>query len=117
MLSVNQENERKIHPACDKAIEKLQPTDSLKGFELLFVVTAFKGQLENLDPLEGFGGPVILIDMDAAEFRDDSFCVKTYLVEPGQEDSIPLPPDAGPRIVHIEKSVTPWMYLEAFQQA
>ena len=108
---------RRLHPACHDTDVMRQPTAHLRGVEQFAAIVGFKGQLETLSLLRGYKKPFILLDGDAAGFRDDAFCIKTYLVEPYQQHKIPLSRGVGPRILHLETSVTPWVAIEVFQQA
>ena len=106
-----------LHPACHDTVVMRQPTAHLGGVEQFPPMVGFKGQLETLSLLRGYKKPFILLDGDAAGFRDDAFCIKTYLVEPHQQHKIPSSPGVGPHILHLEASVTPWIAIDAFQQA
>ncbi len=95
---------------------KLQPTSNFLGVELISHNPLFKGQLADLPPLGTNNGKIVQLDADSAGFRHDFLAVRVHLVEPNKEHEIPTPMDVGPRIVHIEKRVTPWIAVEVFQE-
>jgi len=59
---------------------------------------------------------VISIDLDTANFGDDIFFVKIFLVEPHKKNLVPLPINAGPRTLHFIRKVKPWINVDIFQE-
>src|SRR5713226_7926741 len=103
------------HPTPE-TVTKLQPTSNFSGVELLSNGGVLNGQFPDLPPLGTNRGEIVQLDADSAGFRDDFVAVRVHLVEPNKEREIPTPMDVGPRIVHIEKCVTPWVAVEVFQE-
>ncbi len=107
----------KKHPGTAKTVAMRQPTSDLKGVEALLPgAPLFKWQFSTLEPLSEGDDNLILLDADTAGFRDDYLLLRAFLVEPHQEHLIPTPPDVGPRVLYIERSVKPWIVVEAFQE-
>ena len=88
----------------------------IRGVQQLLKTGLFLGQFANLKPLRQRHDRVIVLDADDAGFREGAIFLNVFLVEPWQEDQIPMPVNAGPRIVHIDKRTTPWFAIEVFQQ-
>ena len=105
----------KRHPTPETAT-KLQSTSNFLGVELLMPMPVFNGQFLDLPPIGTNRGEVVNLDADSAGFREGFFAVRVYLVEPNKEHDIPTPMNVGPRIVQIEKRVTPWVAVEVFQE-
>jgi hypothetical protein len=95
----------------------LQPPATLRGAHPLFHTGVFPFQFLELLPVGTNLGQSIVLDTDAANFRDDFIVIKVQLVEPGAEDRIPIAQDTGPRILHLVKGTTPWLAVEVFQQS
>ncbi len=105
----------KCHPTPETKM-KLQPASNFSGVELVSHNPLFKGQFPILPPLGSNRGKIVELDANSAGFRDDFLAIRVYLVEPNKEHEIPTPIDVGPRIVHIEKGVRPWVAVEVFQE-
>lgn len=99
-----------------ETIVKLQPTSRFSGAELLIHMPLLKGQFPGLLPAGTNSGKLVLLDADSAGFSDDFLAVRAFLVEPGKQDEIKPPTCVGPCIRHIERSITPWIVVEVFQQ-
>jgi len=97
-------------------VVKRQPTSVLRGVEQLLKSGVDPGEFQRLPLLQHSSGKVILLDADAARFRNEWFGVNVYLVEENKEDQIPVPPHVGPHTLHIERSTKPWIAAEAFQE-
>lgn len=95
---------------------KLQPTSSLSGVELVTHMPLFKDRFSELPPAGSNKGKVILLDADSADFRDDFLAFRVHLAQPDKEHEISMPPDVGPYLRYIEKSCTPWVVVEVFQE-
>ncbi|MFQ5777494.1 MAG: hypothetical protein ACE5IP_05755 [Terriglobia bacterium] len=117
-LTVKERGKR--HPGTAQTMVTRQPTSTLKGIEeLLPGAPLFKGQFPTLELLharEKNAKNDILLDGDAKGLRDDYLLIRVFLVEPHQEHLIPTPPNVGLRVSYIERSVTPWIAIEAFQE-
>jgi hypothetical protein len=96
---------------------QLQRPAALKDALLLARCSILYGQFRDLRPIGANRGELIVLDAEAAHFRDDFTIASAYVVEPGCEDSIVVEPSMGPRILHFEKRTNPWMAVEIFQQA
>ncbi len=105
----------KIH-AMPETEMQLQPISVFSGVKLLLGSDVSKGGFLDLPCLGSNNGKVVLLDGDSAGFRDDVFFIRVYLVEPDHEREIPTPADLGPFVRHMEKSITPWVAIEAYQQ-
>ncbi|MBZ5504064.1 MAG: hypothetical protein LAO78_01135 [Acidobacteriia bacterium] len=96
---------------------QLQPLSNFSGIEPLMSMSCLKGQFSNLLLPGTNEGEVISLDLDSADFNDDIFFVKMYLLQPNREDLVPLPLEVGPRILHLIRQVTPWIAVDLFQQS
>ena len=94
----------------------LGPPMSVKGTTPLYHSGIFCGQFPEYPPVGANQGLSVVLDTDAAKFRDDFIVIRVYLVETGAEDSIPIFPDTGPRILHLVKNTTPWVAVEVYQE-
>lgn len=95
---------------------KLKPPSELNGVVPLFHSGIFLGQFVDLPPVGTNMGDLILLDAEGANFRDDFMVARIYLVEPGAEHNIPRFPETGPRILHLDKRIIPWVAIEVYQQ-
>jgi len=95
---------------------QLEPILKFSGVRLLQGSVLLKGQFLNLPPVGTNKGQVVLLDGDSAGFRDDFLSIRVYLVEAHKEKEIPTPMQVGPRLLHLERSVKPWVAMEAFQE-
>lgn len=95
---------------------QLQPLSNFSGVEPLMSMSSLKGQFSNSRLVGTNKGEVISLDLDSADFNDDIFFIKIYLVEPHKEDLVSAPINAGPRILHLIKKVTPWIAVDVFQE-
>jgi len=107
---------KKRQPMPETKVQ-LQPLSNFSGVEPLMSMSSLKGQFSNSRLVGTNKGEVIVLNLDSADFSDDIFFVKIYLVEPHKEDFVPVPIDAGPRILHFIKKVTPWIAVDVFQEA
>lgn len=98
-----------------ETIVKLQPTAEFSGIELLIQMPLLKGQFSALPVLGTNRGTAVVLD--AVGFRDDFLAVRAHLVAPTHMNQIPKPAHVGPYAQHIEKSVTPWVAVEVYQEA
>jgi hypothetical protein len=89
---------------------------TLRGVELLVHMPLFKYQFRDLPVVGTNKGKSILLDADSTRFRDDFIAIRAYLVEPGKDREIPTPEDVAHSIRHIEKSTTPWVAVELYQE-
>ncbi len=96
---------------------QLPPPAALRGAQLFGHCGIVFGQFPDLRPVGTNHGELIVLDAEAAGFRDDFTIVRAYVVEPGREDAVPAEPFSGPRIVHFIKRTAPWLAVEVFQQA
>lgn len=96
---------------------QLQPLATFSGVELLMGMSAFAGQFSNLNPSGTNRGEVIPFDLNTAQFRDDAFFVRIYLVEHPTEQQIPVPPNVGPRVIRFIRKTKPAIAIELFQEA
>ena len=94
---------------------QLQRPAALRGAHLLGGCNILAGQFPDLRPVGTNRGELIVLDGEAAHFRDDFTMVRAYVVELGCEDAVVADSSAGRRIVHFEKRTTPWMAVELFQ--
>lgn len=97
---------------------RLQPTRVFRGIEQLTHGVAFAFQVDSLPLLVG-GGPkrqIVILDADSVGFRKDAFFFNVYLLEPGQRDLIPTPPDVGPRVLEFIGTTYPWVAVELYQE-
>jgi hypothetical protein len=99
-----------------KSAVKLQPPAALKGVAPLFHSGVIPFQFLDLPQIGTNPGYSIVLDTEAANFRDDFIVIRAYLVEPGAEGNIPIFPDTGPRILHLVKQTTPWLAVDVYQQ-
>ena len=95
---------------------QLQPLPNFSGIEPLMSMLSPKGQFSNSRLVGTNKGEVISLDLDSADFKDDIFFIRIYLVEPHKEELVPAPINAGPRILHLIKKVTPWIAVDVFQE-
>lgn len=95
---------------------QLQPLSNFSGIEPLMSMSCPKGQFSNLRLVGTNEGEVISLDLDSADFKDDIFFIKIYLVEPYKEDLVPAPINVGPRVLRLIKKVTPWIAVDVFQE-
>lgn len=101
-----------------KAEAQLQPPAELRGACRLGRSGIFGGHFPDLRPVGTNDGELIMLDAEAAHFRDVYTVVGAYVVEPGCEDAVVADPYCeGPRIVHFERRCTPWMAVELFQSS
>jgi hypothetical protein len=109
---------REVESTRRESTVKLQPPSSLKGAGLLIHIVCGVGvPFVDLHPLHTNAGQLCLLDVQAVGFRDDAFFVRAHLVEPGEENRIPIAASAGPRILHIvQRTIAPWLAVEVFQQ-
>jgi hypothetical protein len=117
VMSVFNGSEWKKDPTMQtQSTVNVGPPMSIKGAGLLYHSPVPRGKfLEGL-PVGTNQGLSIVLDADAARFRDDFFVIRAYLVEPGAADSIPIAPNTGPRILHLVKETTPWLAVEVYQE-
>jgi hypothetical protein len=115
--AVSSYNGRKDEKTRKESVVKMQPPATLKGAGPLFHTGVFPCQFPSLPPVGTNKGESVVLDADAASFRDDFIVVKVYLVEPGAEDCIPISPDTERRILYLMKRTTPWLAVEVFQQS
>jgi hypothetical protein len=94
----------------------LPAPSALKGAGALFHSGIFPFQFPNLLPAGSNRGHCVVLDTQAANFRDDFIVIRVYLVEPGMENRVPIIPDTGPRILHFVKQTIPWLAVEVYQQ-
>ncbi|SRR5713101_822457 len=95
---------------------KMSPPPMLKGVGALYHSGIFCSQFLGLLPVGTNQGRSVVLDAEAANFRDDFTVIRVYLVESGAENRIPIFPDTGPRILHLAKQTTPWLAVEVYQQ-
>lgn len=93
-----------------------QPASVLKGGELILAASLLKGQFQNLRKCTRSLEGILMLDADAAKFRDDIVFVRVFLIEPGLEPDIPSAVNVGPNLVHIVKSTNPWIGIAFFQE-
>jgi hypothetical protein len=110
---------REVESTRRESTVTLQPPSSFKGVGLLIHVVCGVGvPFVELYPVHTNTGQLCILDAEAAGFRNDAFFVRAYIVEPGQEQRIPIAANTGPRILHlITRTPTPWLAVEVFQQA
>ena len=117
VMSVSNGSEWKKDQTMQKqSTVNVGPPMSIKGAGPLYHSGIFRGKfLEGL-PVGTNQGHSIVLDADAAKFRDDFIVIRAYLVEPEAEDCIPIFPDTGPRILRLVKDTTPWLAVEVYQE-
>ena len=103
-------------PPKYRYISHLQPTSTLRGLELIEGSTLLPWLFQSLPTYDRMNGTGLLLDADAAQFRDDSIYTRVFLIEPGLEPNIPNAVDIGPKLVHVIRSVKPWIGIAFFQQ-
>jgi hypothetical protein len=106
---------KKRQPMPETKVQ-LQPLSNFSGVEPLMSMSSLKGQFSNSRLVGTNKGEVVSLDLDSADFSDDIFFIKIYLVEPHKEDLVPAPINAGPRILHLIKKVTPWIAVDIFHE-
>jgi hypothetical protein len=94
-----------------------QPTRNFRGVELLVHAVVPCGQFQALRPLRKLHKGVVVLDADSVGFRNDVFFARAYLIEPNQEQQIPIPANSGPRLVEFLQTSTPWFAVEVFQES
>lgn len=100
-----------------ESVVMLPPPLMLNGVGPLYHSGIFLSEFLGLLPIGTNKGTSVVLDAEAANFRDDFTVIRVYLVEPGTEDRIPIFPDTGPRILHLVKQTIPWVALEVCQQS
>src|SRR5205807_10320210 len=91
VMSVLSEGKWKKNPTIQKQSRvKLGPPMNIKGAELNYHSFIPRGKFLEGFPVGTNQGRLIVLDADAARFRDDFFVIRAYLVEPGAADSIPI---------------------------
>jgi hypothetical protein len=94
---------------------QLQRPGAIRGAQLFGHCGILYRQFLDLHPVGTSPGELIVLDAEAAHFRDDYTIARAYVVEPGCDDAVVADPFAGPRVVYIEKRTAPWMAVEVFQ--
>jgi hypothetical protein len=84
---------------------------------LVLGATILRGQFQRLRIYEASREPAILLDADAARFRDDVIFVRVFLMEPSSEPSIPEALHSGPPLLHVITETQPWVGIAFFQQS
>jgi hypothetical protein len=98
-------------------VSSCQPTSALRGVELLLKTAILRGQFQKLRIHKASAEPAIVLDADAADFRDDVVFVRVFLVEPDSEPKIPDALHSGPPLLHVIKETEPWVGIAFFQQS
>ena len=93
-----------------------QRTSSLRGVELLLGASILWGQFQDLRLCNPSHVPAVVLDADAAHFRDDIIFVRVFLFEPNREPSIPAASNVGPQLLHVIQDTHPWVGIAFFQQ-
>ena len=116
--AVTKYRKKEIKSVRNKSEMHLQTPSSLKGAGLLcHIVCGVFNSFVDLHSIGTNDGQLVVLDAEAAGFRDDAFFVRAYLVGPGEEHCIPIAADTGPRILHlVERTTAPWLAVEVFQQ-
>lgn len=95
-----------------------QPTSALQGVELFFqAAPILRGQLQRFRIYKPSNDPAIILDADAAHFRDDVIFLRVFLLEPNSQAVIPRDLPLGPPLFHVIKETRPWVRIEFFQQS
>jgi hypothetical protein len=94
-----------------------QSPSTLRGVELVLGAPIFRGQFQKFRLYKASPEPTILIDADAAHFRDDVIFVRVFLIEPNSEPTIPVALHSGPPLLHVIKETQPWVGIAFFQQS
>lgn len=98
-------------------ISYCQPTSTLRGVELLLGATILRGQFQRLRIYKASCKPAIVLDADAAHFRDDVVFVRVFLAEPNSETNIPQALHSGRPLLHVITETQPWVGIAFFQQS
>ena len=95
-----------------------QPTSALRGVELFFqAAPILRGHFQRFRIHKPSNDPAIILDADAAHFRDDVIFLRVFLLEPNSEAGIPRDLWLGPPLLHVIKETRPWVHIEFFQQS
>lgn len=103
-------------PPKHRYISQSQPTSTLRGVELILGTTTLPWLFQNLPLYDRSSQPALLLDTDAAQFRDEIFFMRVFLIEPELEPDIPSAVNVGPKLIHVIKTTNPWVGIAFFQQ-
>jgi hypothetical protein len=106
---------RDVLEVREKSAVHLQRPANLKGAVQLYFSGDPLGQFAGLRARGTGMGEPILLDGENAGFREGPFVLKIYAVEPGNEASVPIAPDAGARVLRFIKATNPWIAVEVYQ--
>jgi hypothetical protein len=98
-------------------VSNCQPPSTLRGVELVLGANILRGQFQGLRPYNASREQAIVLDADAANFRDDIIFSRVFLLEPNSEPSIPKSFHSGPPLLHVITEVEPWAGIAFFQQS
>jgi hypothetical protein len=94
-----------------------QSPSTLRGVELVLGATILRGQFQGLRIYNAPREPAIVLDADAANFRDDVIFVRVFLMEPNSKPSIPEALHSGPPLRYVITETQPWVGIAFFQQS
>lgn len=98
-------------------VSRCQPPSTLHGVELLLGATILRGQFHGLREYNSSREPTIVLDGDAARFRDDVVFVRAFLMEPGTKPNIPQAVHIGAPLLRVITETQPWVGIAFFQQS
>ncbi len=97
-------------------VSRVRPIADFRGVELICGGTILKGTFHRLPECDATGVETLILDADAALFRDDIMFARVFLVEPGLEPEIPCASSVGPKLLYLTKTASPWVGIAFFQQ-